>query len=242
MFYSWWQQGDITFNNDINDDGVSDNSQINPVEGLNTSAGPPNVTNASDVCMIGAGVDSRWAPGRLCRNGNEREYEQTYYGYGVNYFDKPFKAMGQIRANLEYQEQKGFTFDGAMSPSSAFNTGVRKQVEDGLNTGWYADVGYDIHGHWNGLNRTTINLRYDEFDRNKNSATRAISGEALTFTGEYFFHKKARLTFTYQKRDWNADRRTAGTNPEVIGNGVVQGIGNRFGLELTFIFKNVLLR
>ncbi len=246
MFYGFWQNGDITFNDDIDDANGSDAQNgpngVNPVKGF--ASGPPNGAgnNVPFVCSSGGNAVTNWKPGTLCRNGNEKEYEQTYYGYGINYFDKPIKGLGQMRANIEYQEQKGFTFDGAMSPASEFNSGVRKQVEGGLNTGWYADFGYDIHGHWNGLNRTTINLRYDEFDRNKNNADRAVHGEALTFTGEYFFHKKARLTFTYQKRDWDVDRRTKDSNAEIIGNGIVQDVGNRFGLELTFIFKNVLLR
>ncbi len=102
--------------------------------------------------------------------------------------------------------------------------------------------GSTLHGHLGIPNRTTINLRLDEFDRNKNDAARAVHGENVTFTAEYFFHKKARLTFTYQTRDWDTDGRTKGTNPEIIGNGILSDVGNRMGLELTFIFKNVLLR
>jgi len=71
---------------------------------------------------------------------------------------------------------------------------------------------------------------------------RAVHGANMTFTTEYFFHKKARLTFTYQTRDWYADGRTTGTNPEIIGNGILSGVDSRFGLELAFIVKNVLLR
>lgn len=243
MVYGWYQRGDILFNDDINDDGTSDNNQINPVSGFATFQPPaPNLSNTALTCMTGGIVDPRYSAGKLCRNGNEVDYEQTYTGWGFEYFDKPFKNFGQIRFEAEAQKMRGFVFDGAMSPSTAFNSGVRHEVANGENTGWYADIGYDIHGHWGGRNRTTVNLRVDEFDRNKNDVARAVHGVNTTFTVEYFFHKKARLTFTYQKRDWDTDDRTAGSNPEILGNAILGQVDDRIGLELTFIFKNVLLR
>ncbi len=233
MLYGWWQNGDKSFNDDINNDGISDQTQINPVNGF---------AGGSECVASGtfAGAANLGGAGRLCRNGNEKNYEQTYLGYGFEYFDKPFKNAGQIRFNAEWQKQYGFTFDGANSPSSAFVTGVRHQATGGLNEGWYADIGYDIHQHLGLSNRTTINLRYDEFDRNKNNAARAVHMETTTFTAEYFFHKKARLTLSYQMREWDTDDRTGG--PKAVGNQILSSIDDRIGLELTFIFKNVLLR
>lgn len=230
MVYGWWQNGDKSFNDDINNDGISDQKQINPVNGF---VGGSECVGAPGKQALGGG-------GRLCRNGNERNYEQTYKGFGFEYFDKPFKNGGQIRFNAEYQRQTGFTFDGANSPSSAFITGVRHQPTGGLNQGWYADIGYDIQQHLGLSNRVTVNLRYDEFDRNKRNAARAVHMETTTFTTEYFFHKKARVTFTYQMRDWNANGRVGG--PRIVGNKILDKVGDRFGIELTFIFKNVLLR
>ena len=230
MLYAWWQNGDKAFNNDIDNDGIPDNR---PGPGNELSP----VTGSPQTCSAPGGIGGG---GRLCRNGNERDYEQTYLGYGFEYLDKPFKNAGQIRFNAEYQKQYGFTFDGALSPSSAFTQGVLHQTTGGLNEGWYADIGYDIHGLWNGKNRTTINLRYDEFDRNKNNTARAVHMETTTFTAEYFFHKKARLTLSYQIRDWDTDDRVGG--PKAVGNQILSSIDDRIGLELTFIFKNVLLR
>lgn len=230
MLYAWWQNGDKEFNNDINNDGVPD-SQAGPGGNFNPIAG------SSAVCSAPGGAGGE---GRLCRNGNEQDYEQTYLGYGFEYFDKPFKNAGQIRFNAEYQKQYGFTFDGANSPSSKFVTGVLHQATGGLNEGWYADIGYDIQQHLGISNRTTLNLRYDEFDRNKTNTSRAVHMETTTFTAEYFFHKKARLTLSYQMRDWDTSDRTGG--PALIGGQVLESIDDRIGLELTFIFKNVLLR
>lgn len=230
MLYGWWQQGKTTFNDDINDDGISDQNQISPVNGF----------VGGSTCVGTASTQNLGGEGRLCRNGNQKDYQQTYLGYGVEYFDKPFENMGQIRFNAEWQKQYGFTFDGANSPSIDFVTGVRYQPTAGHNEGWYADFGYDIQQHLGIKNRTTLNVRYDEFDRNQYSDSRATHMKTTTFTGEYFFHPKARLTLSYAIRDFDANQRTG--VPETVGNQVLSSIGNRIGVELTFIFKNVLLR
>jgi len=231
MLYTWWQNGDKSFNDDINNDGVSDQNQINPVNGL----------KGGGTCVGAGGTQAIGGGGRLCKNGNQKDYEQTYIGTGFEYFDKPFKNAGQIRFNAEWQKQFGFTFDGANSPSADFITGLRYQPTGGVNEGWYVDIGYDIQQMLGIKNRTTINYRYDEFDRNKDSASRAIHTSTSTFTGEYFFHKKARLTLSYQIRDWDANDRSAQPAKDV-GNAILSGIDTRIGVELTFIFKNVLIR
>ncbi|MDT8283587.1 MAG: hypothetical protein RQ982_12375 [Gammaproteobacteria bacterium] len=230
MLYGWWQQGDISFNDDINDDGKSDQTQINPVNGF----------VGGSTCVGTAGNQSLGGGGRLCRNGNQKDYEQTYLGYGFEYFDKPFESMGQIRFNAEWQKQYGFTFDGANSPSIDFITGIRYQPTGGHNEGWYADIGYDIQQHLGIKNRTTLNVRYDELDRNQDNDSRAVHMKSTTFTGEYFFHPKARLTLSYAIRDFDANQRKG--VPETVGNQVLSPVGNRIGLELTFIFRNVLIR
>ena len=245
MIYGFWQDGDILFNDDINNDGISDNTQINPVAGFapgNFGPGIGGLTNAQPVGCLDANGNAltAWSPGELCRNGNQKNYNQTYTGIGFEYFDKPYDNWGQIRFNAEYQKMDGFIFDGANSPSSAYISGVRHDV-DGKNEGWYVDVGYDIQKHLGWRNRTTVNLRWDEFDRNKDDPARAVHGTGLTFTGEYFFHKKARLTFTYQHRKWDTDDRTAAT-ARAVGNAILSNVDDRIGLEVTFIFKNVLLR
>lgn len=215
MVYAWWQKGDIEFNNDVNGDGTPDNTQINPVTGL-------------------AGVN------RVAFAGNKRAYEQKYTGIGFEYFGK-----NQLRIEAEYQRMTGLVFDGPQSPSAFYNKanglGLRYNP-DGESEGWYIDVGYDINRWWKGKKRVTLNLRYDEFDRNKDDPTRAASFKTWSLTGEYFFHKKARATFTFQRRDFDADLRTAGSVPERVGNAVLGSVENRISAQVTFIFKNVLLR
>jgi hypothetical protein len=246
MIYGFYQKGDTEFNDDVNGDGISDRSvpaNLNPAA-LNGPAGAPPPFLANPLSC----------GNRVCKNGNERDYEQKYYGVGVEYFDKPFDKLGQIRFEAEWQKMKGLIWDGPQSPSAAVNDNaggfdsvlyddgdfVGADGKERESEGWHVDVGYDIHQHLGLKNRTTLNLRYDEFDRNKGNKAREANWETWTLTGEYFFHKKARLTATYQWRDASADNRIG--NPKINGNAVLEQLDNRLGLQLTFVFKNVLLR
>lgn len=234
--YWFYQQGDILFNNDVNGDGVADSQGsvmggvgINPVSGLQNLAGCGGTIAAC----------------RLNTQGRARDEGQKYWGAGVEYFDKPFKNFGQIRFEAEYQKQTGLIFDGVQSPSAdiqKFNGfGLRYDV-DGESDGWYVDAGYDIHQHLGLKGRTTINVRYDTFSRNKGNNLREVEFNQLSVTGEYFFHKKGRLTFTYQFRDYNADDRLAGSPQRTNGNAVLNAIDDRVGVQFTLIYKNVLIR
>jgi hypothetical protein len=233
QLYGFYQKGDIEFNRDIDNNGVSDR-QVGPGGDLN-----PGNLNVGPV-----------SPGtRVVKNGNQSDEEQKFWGYGMTYFDKPFDSLGQIRLEAEWLKQDGLIFDGPQSPSAGINDnfgGFESILYDfdGESTGWYVDAGYDIQGHLRSLGipakRTTLNVRYDEFARNNGNAAREANFKTWSLTGEYFFHKKARATFTYQFRDYDADKRegVAKTN----GNAVLKQVDNRIGLQVTFIYKNVLLR
>ena len=62
-----------------------------------------------------------------------------------------------------------------------------------------------------------------------------------SLTGEYFVHGNTRATLTYQWRDWSANKRS---DPpfKTNGNAALEAVDQRIGLQVTFIFKNVLLR
>jgi hypothetical protein len=241
MIYGFYQKGDILFNNDLNNDGRPDNLPIPAGGNIN----PGNLNNGSNPAGVEFGIPS--CGNRVCKNGNEKDYEQEYYGVGFEYFDKPFDNLGQIRFEAEWQKQKGLTFDGPHSPSAGTNdndTGGFESIlydPDGENVGWYVDVGYDIHQHLGLKNRTTLNLRYDEIDRNDGNDVREVNFKTWTASAEYFFHKKARATLTYQWRDFSADNRS---DPpfKTNGNAVLDQIDDRIGIQMTFLYMNVLLR
>jgi len=231
--YGWYQRGDIQFNRDIDNNSVSDRQ-----------TGPGGDLNPGDL------TKGPVSPGtRVVKNGNQSDEKQEFWGYGFEYFDKPFNSFGQIRFNAEYMTQRGLIFDGPQSPSAAANDivgGFDSILYDfsGKSTGWYVDVGYDLQGHLRSMGipakRTTLNVRYDEFNRNNGNSLREVNFKTWSITGEYFFHKKARATLTYQIRDFDANKRTGG--PKTNGNAVLDAIDNRIGAQVTFIYKNVLLR
>ncbi|MEE8342798.1 MAG: hypothetical protein V3R51_03255, partial [Gammaproteobacteria bacterium] len=186
------------------------------------------------------------SPGkRVVHNGNERDFEQKYWGFGVEYFNKPFENLGQIRFEAEYQKQEGLIFDGPQSPAVEAHKDVSGFSSilydfDGDNEGWYVDVGYDIHRHLGLKRRTTLNLRYDVLDRNKGNEAREANWRIWTLTGEYFLHKNTRLTMTYQWRDVSADERVGAAKTN--GNAVLKQLDQRVGIQLTYVFNNVFVR
>ncbi len=226
MLYGWYQNGDISFNDDIDGNGVSDiglNSDANFTSGVTASGG--RTTGGKNII----------------RNGRQRDYRQEYFGAGVWYFDKPFKSLGQIRFEAEWQEQQGLIFDGALLPVANANNafgGVAHDV-DGKSRAWSFDLGYDIDGHLRDIGlpiegRTTLNARWDRLDRNIGDTARGFTQQNWTFSAEYWFHPKARVTASYQVRDAEArDRATNGPT----ANAILKNIDDRFGIQTTLIFN-----
>lgn len=241
MMYAFYQQGNIEFNNDVNNDGIGDDrlgassgGACTPVDGCNDSAGN-NRTTATFAAQLAAD--------RLNNRGNARDEMQKYWGIGVEYFDKPFANAGQIRFEAEYQQQKGLIFDGTQSPSSVWNQGLGiRYIPDGKSDGFYIGGGYDIQKHLGIKQRTTINLRYDQLNRATGDTVREVTFKTWSLTGEYFFAKMARAALTYQHRRYDADNRTDVGSYLTNGNAALKQIDDRIALQVTFIFKNVLLR
>lgn len=230
MAYGWYQRGRVRFNDDVNNDGISDNSQL--------GAGGFTGQLKSD---IDSGLVTR-DPSRLFTNGNERDYLQEYYGTGVWYFDKPFAQLGQIRFEAEFQRQNGFILDGALFPTDGINNqigGIRYDTR-GHSQGWSIDTGHDVNGYLNklfgtSLGRTTMNVRFDRLDRNDGSDTRGVRFDTWTLSGEYFFHPKARVTVSYQARDFETHNRTG--VPKTVGDNILNEVGDRIGIQTTLIFN-----
>jgi predicted porin len=241
MIYAFYQQGDIEFNNDVNNDGIGDDrlgassgGACNPVDGCNDSSGN-NRTTATFAAQL--------ATDRINNRSNAKNEKQKYWGIGVEYFDKPFVNAGQIRFEAEYQQQKGLIFDGTQSPSSFYNQGLGiRYIPNGESDGFYVGGGYDIHQHLGFKHRTTINLRYDQLNRAKDDTVREVTFKTWSLTGEYFFDKKARAALTYQHRRYDADDRTDVGSYLTNGNAALKQIDDRIALQVTFVFKNLLLR
>lgn len=232
MVYGFLQKGDITFNTDIDGDGIDD---LSVADGEFNPAGPVDVITGQQIGPTSPGT-------RVVKNGFERDYEQRYWGVGVEYFNKPFANLGQMRFEAEFSRVDGLIFDGAQFPSVAVNqqNGGFQSIRydtDGRNQGWYVDMGYDIQQHLGLKHRATVNIRYDEYDRNRGNEAREANWNIWSLTGEYFFHKQGRATLTYQWRDVNADNRNGAAKTN--GNAVLEGVDQRLGLQLTLFFSHV---
>jgi predicted porin len=79
----------------------------------------------------------------------------------------------------------------------------------------------------------------DEYDRNKGNKQRESNWRIWTLTGEYFFHKNARATVTYQWRDVGADERSGVAR--INGNAVLNGVEQRIGIQLTLLFNRIVM-
>ena len=235
MLYGFFQQGDILFNSDIDGNGVDD---LSITGGDYNPAGPVDVNTGTLIGPASPGT-------RVVKNGFQRDIEQRYWGIGVEYFDKPWTNLGQVRFEAEFSRADGLIFDGAQFPSAQVNDdfggfqSIRYDT-DGRNQGWYVDLGYDVHRHLGLEDRATMNVRYDEYDRNKGNKQRESNWRIWTLTGEYFFHKNARATVSYQWRDVGADERTAVAR--INGNAVLNGIEQRLGIQLTLLFNRIVMQ
>ncbi len=227
MFYGWYQGGKESFNNDIDGNGVSDVAiNSNPIVGSANTV----------VSSFGETTGGR----NVIRNGKQAKYRQEYFGVGTWYFDKPFKSLGQMRLELEWQKQRGFIFDGAMLPVANLNDrfgGLLYDV-DGKSTAWSIDTGYDIDGHLRAIGlpvsgRTSLNVRFDRLDRNIGDTARGFTEDDWTFSGEYWFHPKARVTISYQVRDAESRDRTNGA----VADAILKQIGDRIGIQTTLVFN-----
>ncbi|MEN8106832.1 MAG: hypothetical protein ABFS22_02370 [Pseudomonadota bacterium] len=234
MVYGWYQKGDVLFNTDIDGNGVDD---------LDIAGGDYNPAGPVDV-LTGLPIGPTSRGGKVTKNSFEEDVEQKYWGVGIEYFNKPFSHLGQMRFEVEFSKMKGLTFDGAQFPSADVNQkhggfqSIRYDT-DGVNQGWYVDVGYDIHEHLGLEGRTTINVRYDEYDRNQGNREREANWEIWSLTGEYFIHRNSRATITYQWRDVSADNRDGAARTN--GNAVLEGVDQRIGIQLTLVFGRTLL-
>ncbi|UCC56721.1 MAG: hypothetical protein JSU75_02885, partial [Gammaproteobacteria bacterium] len=234
MVYGWYQKGDVLFNTDIDGNGIDD---------LDIAGGDYNPAGPVDV-ITGLPIGPTSRGGKVTKNGFEQDVEQKYWGIGVEYFDKPFDELGQLRFEAEFSRVKGLTFDGAQFPAVDVNEqfggfqSIRYDT-DGVNEGWYVDFGFDIHGHLGIENRMTLNVRYDEYDRNQGDAEREANWKIWSLTGEYFIHGNTRATVTYQWRDVSADKRSGAARTN--GNAVFDGIDQRLGIQLTLVFGHTLL-
>ena len=165
------------------------------------------------------------------RTFNGVDYDRSRMGTGIKYLQAPF------RVSAEYIRAKGMIFNGANPPFNDIGLGFQPVAIVGLGSNNKAN-GYYLEGGWSINKQWEIDLRYDELNRLTNSAPDERKFSNWTLGVQYFFNPNTRLTFNYEVRDIkvaNPGALAAGptrNNAEAIAN----SIGNRAGLQLTWIF------
>jgi len=158
-------------------------------------------------------------------DGVRETYKRDRSGIGVKYLKKPWRFTG------EYMKGDGMIWNGPDKPSWALTTGSGNPnaSDNGLNAkgkGWYIEGGYYIpNTQWQ------LDLRYDFYAR-LDGANEQLDWKTTTLGLQYHINKRARLTFNYATRDISAKNYGPLAGP----NANLDGIKNRYGIQLTAIF------
>lgn len=210
-FFAWGVSGkrtaDLTFTD--NEGGVA----------INDNGTPGDLTDDYPV-VTGDGIDDTYDP---------KTYDRKRWGFGMKYLKKPF------RFTAEYIKAEGMIFVGPDKPTFDMNTAAPMgNGENGKATAWY------VEGAWY-IPKTgwELDVRYDVLNRLEDDTPHPVNGRTfeikftnLTLGVQYHFNKKTRMAINYEIRDAEAIDWPAGAGP----NGNLDGIGNRFGVQVTTIF------
>jgi len=186
-------------------------------------------------------------------DATNQEFDRTRYGVGVKALGKFFGSKYKHRFGAELAYAKGMIFmgpaagvargnvaDGSAGPGSvSFGSD-----EDNKSRAFQIEYAFYLNKNWQFDIRWAREQRLYETSANINrGAEREIDETTLGAT--YHFTKKARMTFNYAFRDVKAptdyDTATgigAAAAPRFTNNAniVTDSIGDRVGLQLTYIF------
>jgi len=173
------------------------------------------------------------------------EYDRTRYGIGVKGLGKFFGSKYKQRFAAELGYAKGMIFAGPLA--GVGGTGGLPVVfgldDDNKSRALQLEYGFYLNKNWQ------FDIRWAREDRFYEVAAGIDPGAERKFTettvgATYHFTKKARLTFNYGFRDVKkpTDYTAAFSNAGVAGatnnnvDIVTDSIGDRVGLQLTYIF------
>jgi hypothetical protein len=158
-------------------------------------------------------------------DGTREKYDRDRNGVGAKYLKKPW------RFTAEYMIGEGMIFNGPDKPTWALTTSTTNPDGDdnGLKAkgkGWYVEGGYYIpNTNWE------LDLRYDFYAR-LDGRTNQLDWKTWTVGAQYHYNRKTRVTFNYAARDITAINFGEGAGP----NANLDGIKNRYGVQLTAVF------
>ena len=159
---------------------------------------------------------------------NPEEYDRERRGAGFKYLNKPW------RVTAEYMEGEGMIMQGVHNPSFGIGPcqgnptstagchGAKAEAK-----GYYVEAGYRIPStNWE------LDARFDNYQRLDGDKFEA-EYDKLTLGAQYFFNPRVRVAFNYEISDAEAPNFDSGKGP----NANLDGIENRFSVQITAIFK-----
>ena len=168
-----------------------------------------------------------------------QEFDRIRYGVGVKALGKFFGSKYKHRFAAELAYAKGMIFAGPLAGVGGSLPVVFGLDEDNKSRGFQVEYGFYLNKNWQFDVRWAREDRfYEVADGIDPGAERELTETTLGAT--YHFTKKARLTLNYgfrdvkQPTDYSLTGAAGGTNTNV---GIVtDSIGDRVGLQLTYIF------
>jgi hypothetical protein len=159
-------------------------------------------------------------------DGKFESYDRNRAGLGMKYLGKPW------RFTTEYMVGKGMIWNGpdkptwALVPPGDVNPDAQGNGLKNRGSGYYVEGGWYIPN-----TNFEIDLRYDFYARLDGDLYQ-LDWKAYTLGLQYSFNPRTRVTFNYAMRDVTAPNFAAGAGP----NANLDGIGDRYSLQLTTIF------
>ncbi len=157
---------------------------------------------------------------------NPAEYDRDRWGLGAKYLRKG------IRVTAEYMHGKGMIWQAPHNPSWGIGPGQGNPNAPGSGAyakgvGWYIEGGYRFAG-----TKWELDARYDQYHRLDGNRFE-VDFDRTTLGVQYFFNPRVRAAFNYEFRSGEAPEFAAGAGP----NANVDGIDNRFGIQITAIWS-----
>jgi hypothetical protein len=150
------------------------------------------------------------------------EFDRDRTGFGFKYLKKPW------RVTAEYIKAEGMIFNGQHKESFDISQPGAGTPGDGLlgeASGYYLEGGWYIpNSKWE------LDLRYDVYNRLKDSDPQGVEFKTTTLGAQYHFNKKTRLTVNIEDKEQTSNGNVANLEANF------KGLDNRFAAQLTHIF------
>ncbi len=167
------------------------------------------------------------------RNFSGANYKRMREGVGFKY------VQGPLRLGSEYIRATGMIFTGPNPPFSPVAGTTAPLTQFGVESFNMAD-GYYLDAGWKFLEKFEADLRYDTYDRMKNSLTDERRYTTTTVGGQYFYSGAMRFNINYEFRKLQVVNPGSfpktGTGPALLSNAllVANSMGNRLSAQMTY--------